>query len=95
MIIAANDVAKFADGFNYHSYWPLASYRANFGALRKYLESEGAGERAVWLTELGTNLEGPSALTGSGMATRDAGPTPSSDWPKGRAWQARVPWSSK
>ena len=59
-----SDVAKFIDVFNYHSYWPIAFYPERIGLLRKFLEEAGAGGRAMWLSEIGTNMEGPATDEG-------------------------------
>ena len=61
----ANDAAKFADVFNYHVYSPLSHYPELFGGLRSVMEKNGIGERAIWLTEIGGNVEGPAAGTDS------------------------------
>ena len=59
-----NDVAKFADVFNYHTYSPLSAYRKQFADLYAFLDEYGVGDRAVWLTEVGGNVEGPAADKG-------------------------------
>ena len=60
-----NDAAKFGDVFNYHTYLPLSQYPATFASLRAFLGRYGIGGRAVWLTESGTHLEGPSKDEGA------------------------------
>ena len=61
----ANDAAKYADAFNFHTYVPLCDYPAVFGELRRFMQKTGIGGRAVWLTESGTNLEGHSDADGA------------------------------
>ena len=61
----ANDAAKYSDVFNLHTYAPLCQYPAFFDDLRAFLDKVGIGDRAVWMTENGTNLEGHS--TGDGV----------------------------
>ena len=60
-----NDAAKFSDVFNYHTYVPVSSYPKMFASLRKFLERYGIGDRAVWITECGTKLEGNSNRKGA------------------------------
>ena len=60
-----NDAAKFGDVFNYHTYRALADYPRMFATLRAFLARYGAGERAIWMTESGTNLEGHSDKPGA------------------------------
>ena len=57
-----NDAAKFSDAFNWHTYAPIASYHELLATLRDLLERAGIGNRAVWITECGTNLEGPASV---------------------------------
>ena len=60
-----NDAGKFGDVFNYHTYDTPASYPKKFAALRAFMERYGIGDRAVWLTESGTSLEGVSSKPGA------------------------------
>lgn len=60
-----NDAAKFGDVFNYHTYTATASYPRMFAALRAFMERYGIGDRAVWMTECGTYLEGLSDSPGT------------------------------
>ena len=60
-----NDAAKFGDVFNYHTYRALADYPRMFATLRAFLARYGVGERAIWMTESGTNLEGHSDKPGA------------------------------
>ena len=53
-----NDAAKFGDVYNYHTYDAPANYPRRFAALRKFMARYGIGDRAIWMTESGTNLEG-------------------------------------
>ncbi len=56
----ANDAAKFGDVFNYHTYSSVAEYRAIFAKLRAFMECHGIGDRAIWMTECGSRVEGHS-----------------------------------
>jgi len=59
-----NDLARYSDVFNFHTYHDLAAYPGLLGRLHACLDRAGAGDRAAWLTEFGTNLEGHSAGDG-------------------------------
>ena len=63
-----NDVAKFCDVFNYHTYGPIANYPKRFATLRRFMERYGIGDHAIWMTESSTELEGcaskPSSKNG-------------------------------
>ncbi|MGN0847745.1 MAG: hypothetical protein ACI4RA_10235 [Kiritimatiellia bacterium] len=61
----ANDAAKYSDVFNFHTYSPLSSYPTIFADLRAFMERHGIRDRAVWMTESGTNLEGHSEKDGA------------------------------
>lgn len=61
----ANDAAKYSDVFNFHTYSDLASYPSIFADLHAFMARHGIGDRAVWLTESGTNLEGHSNRDGA------------------------------
>lgn len=61
----ANDLAKYSQVFNFHTYSPIASYPAIFANLRAFMKKAGIGRRAVWMTESGTNLEGHSNADGA------------------------------
>jgi hypothetical protein len=61
----ANDAAKFGDVYNYHTYDAPANYPRKFAALRAFMERYGIGDRAIWMTESGTNLEGHSDKPGA------------------------------
>ena len=56
----ANGAAHYFDVFNYHTYAAPAQYKTMFATLRKSLRRAGVGDRPVWLTECGTNFEGPA-----------------------------------
>ncbi|MBQ7667261.1 MAG: hypothetical protein IJS46_04625 [Kiritimatiellae bacterium] len=60
--LLANGVAPYFDIFNYHTYAPVSQYPSFFATMRKTLAEAGAGDRPIWITESGTNLEGPAAL---------------------------------
>ncbi|MGN0852821.1 MAG: hypothetical protein ACI4Q3_05545 [Kiritimatiellia bacterium] len=61
----ANDLAKYSQVFNFHTYSPIASYPAIFGELRAFMKEVGIGKRAIWMTESGTNLEGSAMADGA------------------------------
>ena len=60
-----NDAAKFSDVFNYHTYDAPVNYPKMFASLRRFMERYGIGDRAIWMTESGTNLEGHSQKSGA------------------------------
>ena len=59
-----NDTAKYTDIMNYHTYAAPANYAGIDSELRKFLADNGIPNRAIWMTECGTNLEGHSAEDG-------------------------------
>lgn len=61
----ANDAAKYSDVFNFHTYSPLSRYPRIFADLHAFMARHGIGDRAVWMTESGTNLEGHSEKDGA------------------------------
>lgn len=60
-----NDAGKFMDVFNFHTYSPLCDYPRIFAELRAFMKEYGMADRAVWMTESGTNLEGHSEQDGA------------------------------
>ena len=54
----ANDMAKYSDVFNFHTYAPIAQYPGIFADLRAFMKRVGIPGRAVWMTESGTQQEG-------------------------------------
>ena len=60
-----NDAAKFGDVYNYHTYDAPANYPKKFASLRKFMARYGIADRAIWMTESGTNLEGHSKKPGA------------------------------
>ena len=54
----ANDMAKYSDVFNFHTYAPIAQYPGIFADLRAFMKRVGIPDRAVWMTETGTQQEG-------------------------------------
>ncbi len=56
-----NDAGKFSDAYTIHNYGSITDYSAFFAAVRDFLRRHGFGGRAVFVTESGTNLEGPAA----------------------------------
>ena len=63
--LLANDAAHYLDIFNYHTYSPPARLHDIITKLRKSLRNGGAGDRSIWITECGTNNEGPGAAEGA------------------------------
>ena len=59
-----NDAAKYSDVYNHHIYYTLADYPKHFATLRAFMERYGFGDRAIWITESGTHLEGSSKKDG-------------------------------
>lgn len=53
-----NDIAKYVDAFNLHTYENPASFPKWTAGVRRFLEEAGVPDFQVWLTEFGTNLEG-------------------------------------
>ena len=60
-----NDAGKFGDVYNHHVYYALADYPKHFAALRGFMERYGIGDKAIWITESGTHLEGSSQNDGA------------------------------
>ncbi len=54
----ANDVARYAEAMNFHTYSAPARYPQIFAELRSFLKKNGLEHRAIYVTENGTNLEG-------------------------------------
>ena len=54
----ANDMAKYSDVFNFHTYASIAQYPGIFADLRAFMKRVGIPDRAVWMTESGTQQEG-------------------------------------
>lgn len=59
-LLFENDLAKYSEVFNFHTYNALTSYPKLFASLRAFMKDVGIGDRAIWMTETGTNLEGHS-----------------------------------
>jgi len=55
-----NDILKYLNVFNIHTYDALSTYPEHFDRLHRFFEKNGIRDLAVWMTEFGTNLEGPS-----------------------------------
>ncbi|MGN0879725.1 MAG: hypothetical protein ACI4WT_09790 [Oligosphaeraceae bacterium] len=53
-----NDIAKYTDLYNFHTYSPIASYDSIFRDIRQLFAKYGMDNRAIWCTEFGTHLEG-------------------------------------
>ncbi len=53
-----NDIAKYVDAFNLHTYENPASFPKWLAGIRRFLAEAGVPDFQVWLTEFGTNLEG-------------------------------------
>ena len=69
--ILANDAAKFFDVFNWHTYGSHLAYGRHIATIRGSLAKAGVPNRAIWVTEFGTNSEGHSntegAIKGKGL----------------------------
>lgn len=63
-VLYENDAAKFSDAYNYHIYWEPSKYPDLFSVHRAFMKRYGIGDRPIWLTEHGTNLEGPATDNG-------------------------------
>lgn len=61
----ANDMAKYCEIMNFHTYSALAQYPKIFAEMREFMAAHGIGERQLWLTECGTNAEGHSDADGA------------------------------
>lgn len=59
-----NDIAKYTDILNFHTYDPPTEYARIGKELRAFLAAHGIPNRAAWITECGTNLEGHSKTPG-------------------------------
>ena len=59
-----NDAAKFFDVFNIHTYKTTSAYPDLVGRMRECLADYGFSDQAIWLTEVGTNMEGHSRKDG-------------------------------
>ena len=55
-----NDTASYFDAFNYHTYAAPSQYPAFVRTIRETLGRAGAEEKPIWITESGTNFEGPA-----------------------------------
>ena len=60
--VMRNDLADYADIFNFHYYGPLASYPKVVSGWKKNLKEGGFTEPMLCITESGTNAEGPSEI---------------------------------
>jgi len=74
-VLYDNDAAKFGDAFNYHTYARPSGYPALFARMREFLGCYGISDRAIWVTEAGTELEGPARSSGAmeGMKAHSPG----------------------
>ena len=66
-----NDLAEYFDIFNFHIYAPMLRYESVLSDWKKILRQHGASDRAIWITENGTNAEGVAKIPtkyGSNMA---------------------------
>ncbi|MBP5545418.1 MAG: hypothetical protein ILM98_15205 [Kiritimatiellae bacterium] len=53
-----NDIAKYVDAFNLHTYENPAAFPKWLAGIRRFLAEADVPDFQVWLTEFGTNLEG-------------------------------------
>ena len=65
-----NEMGKYIDVVNIHSYPALSDYGQRFGARREFFESVGEGGKAVWVTECGTMAMGRPGLPGRNRKER-------------------------
>lgn len=63
-ILFRNDIAKYVDAYNLHTYNFLYDYPRWHKDIRKFLEEVGMPNGQVWLTECGTNIEGAGRKIG-------------------------------
>lgn len=59
-LLFANDVARYSDVVNYHSYEPIVRIPRRVEGVRRLMAEAGVPDRAIWFTELNTNQEGNS-----------------------------------
>ena len=57
-----NDLADYADIFNFHLYDPLCKYPEIIHAWKKILKDNGIEGQMIWITENGTNAEGLASV---------------------------------
>lgn len=55
-----NDMAKYCEVVNLHSYVSLASYDEHFGDMRRHMARHGLQNRALWVTEWNSFVHGDS-----------------------------------
>jgi hypothetical protein len=60
----ANDMAKYCQIMNFHTYSSLSQYPKIFAEMRQFMADQGIGNRQLWMTETGTNSEGHSDADG-------------------------------
>lgn len=65
-----NGGAYYADGLNYHTYFPLGANDKWFGAWREMLASYGITDWAIWVTEDGMDAEGNALVKRPGTTNR-------------------------
>lgn len=56
-----NDMAKYSEVVNLHSYVPLARYGEHYGDMRRHMARHGLANRALWVTEWNSFVHGESA----------------------------------
>ena len=64
----ANDAALYFDVFNFHTYRGLDGYDGVFGALNRFRQAHGIGDRLYYLTEFGRDFPASGAPRESGEA---------------------------
>lgn len=57
-----NDLSGYFDIFNFHIYAPMLRYESVLSGWKKILRQHGAADRAIWITENGTNAEGVAKI---------------------------------
>lgn len=64
----ANDAALYFDVFNFHTYRGLDGYDGVFGALNRFRQAHGIGDRLYYLTEFGRDFPASGAPRECGEA---------------------------
>lgn len=73
-MLFANDIGKYIDVLNIHSYPSLADYPVRFGGRRRFFDSLGEEGKAIWTTECGTMALGEPLFPGRNRKERRFSP---------------------
>jgi len=60
--VMANDAGEYFDIFNIHTYAPIKDYPALLQAIKALLGRHQLGDKPIWFTENGSNMEGSGRL---------------------------------